>query len=254
MAQYHELAGIYDYLVQGVDFEGWIDYIEELLKRYKYKPQTVVDLACGTGNTAFPFSRRGYSVTGIDLAPQMIDIARKKAIQENLDVQFLVQDICCLSLPKQVELITCFHDGLNYLVNYEDIKLTFKKVYDNLLPGGLFIFDLNAVRWLADSSQETTVVEEDDLTLIWQTAYEQEKDIWTIDLTGFFRDGDLYRKFKEQHSEKAYSPIEIEIALQEAGLELLGAYHAFSFESIKYDSRRHFYVAKKTKPQEAETL
>ncbi|ACV62216.1 Methyltransferase type 11 [Desulfofarcimen acetoxidans DSM 771] len=245
MTQYHELAGIYDYLVQGVDFEGWIDYIEELLVKFEYSPKTIIDLACGTGNTAFPFARRGYRVAGVDLSARMIDIARKKAEKENLNINFFVQDICCLKLPEPVELITCFHDGLNYLLNYEDIKLTFKKVFDNLLSGGLFIFDLNAVRWLADSSQETTVVQEDDLTLIWQTSYEPEKDIWTIDLTGFFREGDLYRKFQERHSEKAYTPQEIETALREAGLELLAAYHAFSIETIKYDSRRHFYVAKK---------
>ena len=34
MQQYSGLARIYDYLVQGVDFEDWIDYVEALLDLY----------------------------------------------------------------------------------------------------------------------------------------------------------------------------------------------------------------------------
>ncbi|WP_066639899.1 class I SAM-dependent DNA methyltransferase [Desulfolucanica intricata] len=247
MERYRELAGIYDYLVQGVDFEGWIDYIEKLLQKFNYKPRNVADLACGTGNTTFPFARRGYNVIGVDLSPQMINIAQEKAIQQNLDIKFLVQDIRELNLHHKMDLITCFHDGLNYLLNYEDIKLAFKKVYQNLIPDGLFIFDLNSVHWLANTDPETTVIEEEDLTLIWQSSYDRANDIWEINLTSFVRKNDLYSKFKEQHREKAYTPYEIELALKEAGLDLLGSYDSFTFEPIKTNSRRHFFATRKPK-------
>ncbi|TLN00945.1 class I SAM-dependent methyltransferase, partial [bacterium] len=61
MAQYEKLAEIYDYLVAGVDYDDWLDYIEEILDRYDYRTRTVIDLACGTGNTTLPFARRGYT-------------------------------------------------------------------------------------------------------------------------------------------------------------------------------------------------
>ncbi len=38
----------------------------------------VLDLACGTGGCAYTLSQRGYSVTGIDLDPEMIRIAKDK--------------------------------------------------------------------------------------------------------------------------------------------------------------------------------
>jgi len=245
--RYAGLAAIYDYLVGGVDFEGWIDYLESLMARFGYKAEKVADLACGTGNTTLPLARRGYRTFGVDIAGEMLVVAREKAAVENLMVDFLCADIRDFCLPHPVDLITCFHDGLNYLTEYGDLVKTFHCAGENLTAGGYFIFDLNAVRWLFGTKPEVTVVEEDALTLIWESAYIGDEDIWEVILTGFAieKELELYRKFKEVHREKAYRPTEVEAALNTAGLKLLASYDAFTFEPIHEKSRRHFYVARK---------
>ena len=48
----------------------------------------VLDIACGTGNTAIPLARRGAVVTGVDIAPNLLVQARERAAAENLAVQF----------------------------------------------------------------------------------------------------------------------------------------------------------------------
>ena len=48
----------------------------------------VLDVACGTGNTAIPAARRGATVTGIDIAPNLLEQARKRAAAENLNAVF----------------------------------------------------------------------------------------------------------------------------------------------------------------------
>jgi ubiquinone/menaquinone biosynthesis C-methylase UbiE len=48
----------------------------------------VLDIACGTGNTAIPAARAGGLVTGIDLAPNLLQQARKRAAEEQLDIRF----------------------------------------------------------------------------------------------------------------------------------------------------------------------
>ena len=190
MQQYSGLARIYDYLVQGVDFEDWIDYVEALLDLYGGRVKKVADLACGTGNTTLPFARRGYTSWGVDLAPDMLSLARHKAEQAGLKVEFIQQDMRQLALPEPVDLVTAFHDGLNYLLELADLRATFLKVQANLTPGGFFIFDLNAVRWLAipEKQDDTVVVEEPDLTLIWNTSYDPLEEIWQIKLSGFYRE------------------------------------------------------------------
>ena len=48
----------------------------------------VLDLACGTGNTAIPLARRGAQVTGVDIAPNLLAQARERAAAEGLKITF----------------------------------------------------------------------------------------------------------------------------------------------------------------------
>ena len=48
----------------------------------------VLDVACGTGNTAIPLARRGCIVTGVDIAPNLLEQARARAAGEHLAIQF----------------------------------------------------------------------------------------------------------------------------------------------------------------------
>jgi SAM-dependent methyltransferase len=48
----------------------------------------VLDVACGTGNQSLPAARAGAVVTGIDIAPNLIEQARSRAAEENLPIRF----------------------------------------------------------------------------------------------------------------------------------------------------------------------
>jgi SAM-dependent methyltransferase len=48
----------------------------------------VLDIACGTGNTAIPAARFGAKVTGVDIATNLLEQARKRAAAEQLSIQF----------------------------------------------------------------------------------------------------------------------------------------------------------------------
>jgi SAM-dependent methyltransferase len=48
----------------------------------------VLDVACGTGNTAIPLARRGFMVTGVDIAVNLLEQARERAAAQRLTVQF----------------------------------------------------------------------------------------------------------------------------------------------------------------------
>ena len=62
-----------------------IDFIE----RTQIAPGTrVLDVACGTGNVSLPAARAGASVTGVDIAPNLLEQARKRAAAEHLNIRF----------------------------------------------------------------------------------------------------------------------------------------------------------------------
>ena len=69
--------------------KSYVSGAEEFIKKLNLKPGTkVLDVACGTGNLALPAARAGAIVTGVDIAPNLIEQARENAKQEGLNIQF----------------------------------------------------------------------------------------------------------------------------------------------------------------------
>jgi ubiquinone/menaquinone biosynthesis C-methylase UbiE len=62
---------------------------EEFVRGLNLQPgMRVLDVACGTGNLALPAARLGAVVTGVDIAPNLIEQARETAKREGLTAQF----------------------------------------------------------------------------------------------------------------------------------------------------------------------
>lgn len=67
----------------------YADQAEDFVKRLDLKPgMKVLDVACGTGNLAIPAARTGADVTGVDIAPNLVEQARENAKREGLNAQF----------------------------------------------------------------------------------------------------------------------------------------------------------------------
>jgi len=66
---------------------------EDFVSRIDLKPgMRVLDVACGTGNLAIPAAKTGADVTGIDIAPNLIDQAKARAEAEGVKAKFDVGD------------------------------------------------------------------------------------------------------------------------------------------------------------------
>lgn len=220
---YAGFAAVYDRIMAGVDYEGWADYIESLLKQFSRQPRSLLDLACGTGSSTLPFAARGYRVSGVDLSEAMLRVARGKAAAAGLPVDFYRMDLRALRLPERYDLALLFQDGLNYLLSERELLQAFSGICGLLLPRGLFIFDLTRPS-LRNQSEELSVywADEKDYTLIWESRYDRKAEIWELLLTVFMSEGEPhYRKFQERHREKDYSPETVSRLLQEAGFTLL---------------------------------
>ncbi|MGH9727648.1 MAG: class I SAM-dependent methyltransferase, partial [Candidatus Acidiferrales bacterium] len=67
----------------------------------------VLDVACGTGNVSIPAARTGANVTGLDIAPNLLQQARKRAESEGLKIEFIEGD--AEKLPQetgQIDVVT----------------------------------------------------------------------------------------------------------------------------------------------------
>ncbi|HEX7961037.1 MAG TPA: class I SAM-dependent methyltransferase, partial [Terriglobales bacterium] len=59
----------------------------------------VLDVACGTGNLAIPAARKGAQVSGVDIAPNLLEQARQRAAEEGLKATFQEGDAEQLPFP-----------------------------------------------------------------------------------------------------------------------------------------------------------
>jgi 2-polyprenyl-3-methyl-5-hydroxy-6-metoxy-1,4-benzoquinol methylase len=70
----------------------------------------VLDIGCGTGSLSVVLAGLGHAVTGIDLSPAMIGLARAKASAKGLSVHFQVMDAAFPGLaPRRFDAILCRH-------------------------------------------------------------------------------------------------------------------------------------------------
>src|SRR5256885_4271530 len=94
-------------LVSDEQRHAWLDLLSRLAGR---SPGRVLDVGCGTGFLALRFAELGHTVTGIDLSPQMIDRARRKAEQAGRQIDFRVGDATALDWPDETyDLVVARH-------------------------------------------------------------------------------------------------------------------------------------------------
>ena len=81
MSSYEALAASYDRLTDDVSYQAVFDYLESLLKKVGKKPESVLDLACGTGSLSVLLVQQGYRVLGADLSEDMLAVAYEKSME-----------------------------------------------------------------------------------------------------------------------------------------------------------------------------
>ena len=138
---YQRLAAYYDHLMDYIDYDIWVDDIEALVEPHQ-PGKTWLDISCGTGSMALRLAQRGLNMTAVDLSEHMVDIAREKATQDKLQIDFGVGDMVSYSSDKTFDVIINLHDGLNYLLEPSDIEMFLKNTYALLKPDGILLFDV----------------------------------------------------------------------------------------------------------------
>lgn len=250
--QFVTVAPLYDLLMTGVPYTAWILYLRQLLDLWNCHPQKVLDLACGTGNVTELLYEEGYDMTGVDIAPAMIAVAKQKAAEKGLPIRYFVQDAAELTLPKQrFDLCTSFFDSMNYILEPARLEMAFQRVYEHLVPRGLFIFDMNSEFALINNffDQENLMMDE-PLKYDWRSTYVPSLRICRVDMDFHYtsEQGEV-TDFKETHLQFAYRAEEVLEMLTNAGFEKCATYQAYTLKTPNKTSDRIFYVARK--PQKA---
>ncbi|MDP3057152.1 MAG: class I SAM-dependent methyltransferase [bacterium] len=116
--------------------------VDFLIKSLKLKKRDkILDVACGNGRHTIELKKRGYNIDGLDFSDYLIEVAKKHAKQENLEINFFTQDIHKLDLKKKYNKIFLFFSDLRMIEPDETLKNITKIMEKN----GMFLLDCDNV-------------------------------------------------------------------------------------------------------------
>lgn len=99
--------------------------------------ERVLDMACGSGRHSLELNRRGFSVVGVDISPDLIEIASRTGREAGLDVSFVQADLRELEFDGEFDIVLNLNDGaIGYLENDAENRRTFEVIAAALRPAG----------------------------------------------------------------------------------------------------------------------
>lgn len=216
MGCYGSLATWYDQLTGDVPYAHFADLYQREFSHISGEVKLVLDLCCGTGTLTAIMAQRGYDMIGVDASVDMLMQAREKWPERSPAPLLLCQDAAELDLYGTVDAAYCSLDGLNYL-RPASLPEVFRRLRLFIRPGGLFIFDVRSVSWLLSMDGGTYVDESDSLLCLWRADYDRKRDIMNYGMDLFSREGELWRRSSEEHTEYGYSFDALKALLENAG-------------------------------------
>lgn len=245
MECYRSFSKIYDELIcNDINYHKMSKLILDTCEKYNVEKSDYVDLACGTGNLTREVGKNFKNVWAVDLSCDMLGVAEEKLREVKLKPNLVCQDMSELNLMKKFNLITCALDSTNYICDEESLKQYFIKVFHHLKDDGIFIFDINSHYKITEILGDNIFTYDDDnIVYIWDNVL--ENDIVTMYLTFFIKEDDIYKRFDEEHVERAYSEEFLDKLLNEIGFEVLEKLDDYNNVQISQETERIVYILRK---------
>jgi SAM-dependent methyltransferase len=139
-------------------FEGffeseWLDYlalgrksteaeVDLLVEELGIGPGSrVLDLACGRGRIAIPLAQRGMRVTGVDLSPRSLELARRDAATAGVALELIESDMREIDFDPEFDAAYNVYSSFGYFEEQADDERVLHAVARSLKRGGAFLID-----------------------------------------------------------------------------------------------------------------
>jgi SAM-dependent methyltransferase len=202
-------------------------------------PMRILDLACGFGRHANRLAALGHSVTGVDYMPGFLTLARRKAADMGVQVDYRQGDMRQVSFLEEFDRVLLLFTSFGYFEDSENEQVV-ENMARALKPGGCLMFDIPSRDAILKDLRPADVVDKGDDLLINRCSFDV--------LTGRFQNRRIVirngvRKDKP-YSIRLYNATEVRHLLSRAGLvdhKLLGG----DGQPLSASSRRMVVIARK---------
>jgi 2-polyprenyl-3-methyl-5-hydroxy-6-metoxy-1,4-benzoquinol methylase len=203
---------------------GECDFIEQELSFDK--SLKIIDVGCGTGRHSIELTKRGYHVTGIDLSDSQLALAKEKAKQSGLKIDFQKHDARALPFKAQFDTAIMLCEGGFSLMETDEMNFEIlKNVTNAMKDNSKFIFTTlnglfplyHSVKQFCESAGDQTSATYKSDTFDLMTFRQHQKAVFEDD-TG--------NKKELECNERYYVPSEITWLLKTLGykkIDIMGA-------------------------------
>jgi SAM-dependent methyltransferase len=204
----------------------------------------ILDLCCGTGQLAKVLTEKGYKVTGLDGSSGMLHWAKENAPS----AEFILGDARSFNLPPEYDVVFSTFDALNHIMKLEELGQAFKNVFNCLVKGGIFIFDMTLQKNFERAKGHVHFVEKPGYLFMQHPEVDLEKKLLQAKITVFQPEGKLWKRSDINLTQTWYPMKDIKAALANAGFKSIRT-HSFNeryeTEAPTEDSYRVFFYAEK---------
>ena len=202
----------------------------------------VLDIPCGHGRISIPLAQRGYRVTGVDLSPRSLELARRNAAEAGVAVEWVEGDMR-EPPPGPFDAALNLWTSIGYFDDEAENQRVLDAVARSLAPGGAFLIDTINGYALAKGYRPKGWDDLGEGVLMLQDAeFDHRRGRNTARWTIIRPDGtrrDLV------HSLRVYTLHELAAMLERAGLEVEEAWGGYDGAELSFDSWRLIVLARK---------
>ncbi len=245
---YSALAAGYDAVMAHVDYPMWAGYVQSLIREHHPDAASVTELGCGTGALAValqPYGPApdGYAYRAYDGSEAMVRQAREAVRQSGRPVAVGRADFLEPVPGPPAEVVVLVYDGLNYLLELDEVATLLGHVRDALAPGGIAVIDQSTP---ANSVNHADGFDDAGDTDAWayvrSSRYDAGARLHTTEFRLTAPDGAVT---VETHRQRAYTLDEVAGAVAAAGLEVAAAYDEFGLEPATDETERVHWVLRR---------
>lgn len=211
---YTKSAQFYDVFFSSKDYAAEAEQLHALLSELNPDARTLLDVACGTGRH-LEHLRNYYQVEGLDLNPDLLEIARQRCP----GVRFHQANMVDFRLDRDFDVITCLFSSISYVRTAENLERTISNMAHHLRPGGAMVIE----PWFTpDSYWAGTIfarfVDEPELKAAMMVTNGLEEGISVRDISYMVGTPEGIEHFDERHEMALFTHEEHLKALRKAGL------------------------------------
>lgn len=145
MTVFGNYAKYYDLLYKDKDYAKEVNYLSDLLLRFRPSAKSILELGCGTGKHAQLLAENGFSVSGVDMSLEMLAKAELRLADLPDDIaaklNFSQGDVRTFRNDKKFNAVISLFHVASYQSTNKDLTDYFTTARAHLDQGGIFIFD-----------------------------------------------------------------------------------------------------------------